>query len=75
MGSDQHNPLDIVPVEIKSGATINNDCFKGLLTFAGKLSTRSKTCALVYGGAEQQKRSDVAIWRAKDVSMMMESIR
>ena len=69
------NGLDIVPVEIKSGATINNDYFKGLRTFAGKLSCQPKTCALVYGGAEQQKRSDVTIWRATDVPMMMESIR
>ena len=69
------NGLDIVPVEIKSGATISNDYCKGLRTFAGKLSGQPKTCALVYGGAERQKRNDVTIWRAMDVSMMMECIR
>ena len=70
----EHGP-DITPVEIKSGATINDDYFKGLRTFAGKLSRQPKTSALVYAGAEQQKRSDLTVWRAADVAMMMEDIR
>ena len=69
------NGPDIVPVEIKVGATINNDYFKGLRTFANKLSHPPKTCALVYGGTEQQKRSDATIWRATDVAALMEYIR
>ncbi|MDE0156237.1 MAG: ATP-binding protein [Gammaproteobacteria bacterium] len=66
---------DITPVEIKSGATISDDYFKGLHTFTGKLSRQPKTSALVYAGAEQQKRSDLTVWRAADVAMMMEDIR
>ena len=69
------NGPDIAPVEIKSGATINDDYFKGLRTFTGKLSCQPKTSALVYAGTEQQKRSDLTIWRAADVAMMMEEIR
>lgn len=69
------NGPDIAPVEIKSGATINDDYFKGLRTFTGKLSRQPKTSALVYAGTEQQKRSDLTIWRAADVAMMMEDIR
>ena len=69
------NGPDIAPVEIKSGATINDDYFKGLRTFTGKLSYQPKTSALVYAGTEQQKRSDLTIWRAADVAMMMEEIR
>ena len=69
------NGPDIAPVEIKSGATINDDYFKGLRTFTGKLSCQPKTSALVYAGTEQQKRSDLTIWRAADVAMMMKEIR
>ena len=69
------NGPEIAPVEIKSGATITDDYFKGLRTFTGKLSRQPKTSALVYAGAEQQKRSDLTVWRAADVAMMMEDIR
>ena len=69
------NGPDIAPVEIKSGATITDDYFKGLRTFTGKLPRQPKTSALVYAGAERQKRSDLTVWRAADVAMMMEDIR
>lgn len=62
---------DIVPVEIKAGATISGDYFKGLQTFTAKLPLPPKTCALVYGGTEQQRRSDVTVWRVTDVAAMM----
>jgi len=62
---------DVTPVDIKSGATVNSDYFKGLRTFAAKLPSPPISTALVYGGTEQQRRSDVTIWRATDVSTMM----
>lgn len=65
---------DVVPVEIKSGATITEDYFKGLRSFSSKLTTAPNTCALFYGGTERQQRSDVNVWRVGDVSAMMESI-
>ncbi len=65
---------DIVPVEIKSGATISEDYFKGLRSFTGRLSAAAKTCALVYGGTERQQRSDTDVWRVNDVAEMMNKI-
>ncbi len=65
------NGPDVTPVEIKSGATLNNDYFKGLHIFNAKLPAPPKSSALVYGGAERQRRSDVTIWRVTDVSSMM----
>ncbi len=64
---------DVMPVEIKSGATISEDFFKGLQTFAGRLPHLSIS-SLVYGGTEQQKRSNVLVWRASDVAEMMTKI-
>jgi len=64
---------DVMPVEIKSGATISEDFFKGLQTFADRLPHLSIS-SLVYGGTEQQKRSNVWVWRASDVAEMMAKI-
>lgn len=65
---------DIAAVEIKAGATISGDWFKGLRTFSEKLPSPAKHSALVYGGSEQQHRSDVSIWRATDVAAMMQQV-
>jgi predicted AAA+ superfamily ATPase len=61
---------NVMPVEIKSGATISEDFFKGLQTFTDRLPHVSIS-SLVYGGTEQQKRSNVWIWRVSDVAEMM----
>ena len=65
---------DIAAVEIKSGATISSDYFKGLRTFASRRSSSAGTCALVYDGEERQGRSDVTIWRTGDVDKMMRGL-
>ncbi|NJD92017.1 MAG: ATP-binding protein [Geobacter sp.] len=62
---------DVFPVEIKSGATISDDFFKGLRTFASRLPAPPAACSLVYGGTQRQQRSDVNIWRATDIAEMM----
>ena len=62
---------DVIPVEIKAGATISGDFFKGLHTFSARFASPPKAAALVYGGLEQQQRSDVAVWRLDDVPLMM----
>jgi len=62
---------DVTAVEIKAGATINRDFFKGLHAFAARLTPPPRVCALVYGGTERQQRSGVTIWPAKSVSGMM----
>jgi predicted AAA+ superfamily ATPase len=61
---------NVMPVEIKSGATISEDFFKGLQTFTDRLPHVSIS-SLVYGGTERQKRSNVWIWRVSDVAEMM----
>lgn len=65
---------DVAAVEIKAGATISGDWFKGLRTFTERALTPPKIRALVYGGAENQKRSDITIWKATDVAAMMADI-
>ena len=62
---------DVMPVEIKSGATISDDYFKGLRSFSARLATPPAACSLVYGGSERQQRSNVAVWRVDNVAEMM----
>ena len=62
---------EVVPVEIKSGATISEDFFKGLRSFAGRLPQPPRASALVYGGTERQQRSDVSVWRHDDIARIM----
>lgn len=47
------NGPDVVPIEIKAGATITGDWLKGLRGFAAKLPTPPKVRGLVYGGPER----------------------
>lgn len=65
---------DVVPVEIKAGATVTDEFFKGLRHFAARLPHPPRTCALVYGGTQRQKRSDATVWRFGDVAEMMGEI-
>ena len=63
--------MEIAAIEIKSGATISTDWWKGLKTFARHVETPPKLTALVYGGVERQQRSDVSIWPATEVAGMI----
>lgn len=65
---------DIAAVEIKAGATVSSDWFKGLHTFSAKLLAPPKVNALIYSGTEQQRRSDVTVWRATDVAALMQEV-
>jgi uncharacterized protein len=65
---------DVIPVEIKSGATVAEDFFKGLNLFAARLPQPPPASYLVYGGVERQKRSGITVWRANDVAEMMGEI-
>lgn len=65
---------DVVAVEIKAGATITGDYFKGLRTFAARLGSPPKASVPIYGGFERQRRSDVTVWRAGDVAAMMNQV-
>ncbi|ADH86096.1 ATP-binding protein [Desulfurivibrio alkaliphilus] len=66
---------DLFPVEIKAGATISGDYFKGLQTFAAKAPTPPTASALVYAGEENQRRSKVSVWPAQEVAAMMRSFK
>lgn len=68
------NGPDVTPVEIKAGATISSDYFKGLRTFSARLPSPTRNSALVYGGSDRQKRSDATVWTASDVAEMMRQI-
>jgi len=47
-----------LPIEIKSGATVNADYFKGLKRFQAVLDHSPYGRLVVYGGEQVQHRSD-----------------
>jgi uncharacterized protein len=49
-------------IEIKAGATVNNDYFKGLKTFAAHHPTQINGGAVIYGGETNQPRSDWPVY-------------
>lgn len=51
----------LIPVEIKSGATVSADWFKGLEYFLGLEKRGTRKSFLVYGGAESWRRKDVCL--------------
>jgi predicted AAA+ superfamily ATPase len=62
------------PVEIKSGETIVADFFKGLTAFE-KISPRPiQGAGLVYGGAEQQNRTQAQVWPIVRMHEMLDNI-
>lgn len=62
---------DVHAVEIKAGATIASDWFKGLQTFAATIPTPPKTAALVYGGPQRQNRSQATVWPIQDIPVLL----
>jgi uncharacterized protein len=64
----------LIPVEIKSGATITRDFFAGLRFWQSLSGTAGQESVLVYGGGEEQQRSGTLIipwsraWKATDMS-------
>ena len=66
------NGPDVLPVEVKAGATINPDYFRGLTAFCQRMKEPPQNAALVYGGAERQRRTGVTIWRSADVDVMLD---
>lgn len=62
--------LSLKPVEIKLGTTISDDFFKGLRYYK---KINKKNCAkpvLIYGGIENQKRSDFDIFGYRDTAQV-----
>ncbi len=59
------------PVEIKSGATIAPDYFKGLRSFAGVAKGNNPGGAVVYGGNQKQLRSDCLVFPATRIEELI----
>ena len=66
---------DIFPVEIKAGATVTNDYFRGLKSFAKLHPSLPWGGGIVYGGDQIQQRSDFKIYPSNMVRDMLDSIR
>lgn len=65
------NGSDLFPIEIKSGMTLTRDYFKGLNYFKTLFENHMPNgSGLVYGGSEQQKRSDVSVVPAMLVNQL-----
>ena len=56
------------PVEIKSGATLQRDAWRGLAQWRNLAGTESGRPMLVYGGDESQTRSDVDVVAWQDIT-------
>ena len=56
----------LMPIEIKSGQTINRDFFTGLTRWMKIAGEQAISPSLVYGGTEQRQHQDVHIfgWKA-----------
>jgi uncharacterized protein len=56
-------------IEIKAGATVNSDYFKGLTQFAKDYGTHMASGRVIYGGTEPQMRSDWQVygWRGLQI--------
>lgn len=53
---------EILPIEIKSGATINKDYFKNIKKFKTVRKENIFKPIIIYGGDEIQNRSEVGVW-------------
>ncbi len=62
---------DLYPVEIKVGATVNEDFLTALRYFSARMPDRTPNRGLVYGGVERQDRSDVTIVPAWDFPALL----
>ncbi|HIJ94158.1 MAG TPA: ATP-binding protein [Desulfuromonadales bacterium] len=65
---------DIFPIEIKSAETIAPDFFKGLTAFSRIVPAMPHGTALVYGGSEQQNRSQTQVWPVLRMHEMLDAV-
>lgn len=64
----------LFPVEIKAGATVTNDFFRGLRYFAGLNPELPWGTAIVYGGDAVQTRSECRIYPATQFHCLLEGL-
>lgn len=65
---------DTFPVEIKAGATIAQDFFKGLEHFSRITSELPFGGGLIYGGSETQQRGPFRVCPVTAIEEMLESL-
>jgi len=63
---------EMLPIEIKSGETINKDYFKSLNKFNKLFPNRDKVSAVIYGGERIEKRSDVLVYPAQKIKKLIQ---
>lgn len=64
----------VFPIEIKAGATINADYFKGLKAFTKVIGDISWGSAIVYGGDTIQERTGCRIYPASSIHELLQSV-
>ncbi|GAM08915.1 putative protein [Geobacter sp. OR-1] len=65
---------NVFPLEIKSGATVAPDFFKGLKNFSSLGRSQPWKSGLIYGGSEPQQRSDVMVSPALEMHGLLDRI-
>lgn len=65
---------DVFPLEVKAGATIAGDFFKGLKDFSNVAGEPSHGCGLIYGGTEIQQRDNVRIYPVTAIEEMFDKL-
>lgn len=65
---------EVFPLEVKAGATIADDFFKGLKHFSRVAGALSHGCGLIYGGKEIQQRGNFRIYPVTAMEEMFEAL-
>ncbi len=60
-----------IPIEIKSGQTLNRDFFTGLRRWHDMAGNLSINPALIFGGRDQQVRNGIRVYGWRDVSQVL----
>jgi predicted AAA+ superfamily ATPase len=66
--------LEAFPLEVKAGATITEDFFKGLKHFSHLTGEPPYGCGLIYGGKEVQQRTHFRIYPATAMDEMFATL-
>lgn len=65
---------DVFPIEVKAGATVTNDYFKGIKKFSKIYPYTPWGGAVVYGGKEHQLRTDIKIYTIWMIVEMLDNV-
>jgi predicted AAA+ superfamily ATPase len=70
----EHNALNLVPIEIKSGQTIARDYFKGLQAWREITESPQTQGYVIYGGDATQDRSQGMVLRWQDTGTLVKRL-